>query len=205
MTGFIVHASQGNTTELDALAVRFPYHKEPEREIGPCEKLSASNEKIEFLICEVKGGSKNAKFNNAFRSNKSALVSVLNRIGAFNNDSVVDQVADKLLNIMKPESINKTNSIPKIDVADSNFQVRCILAAPDQVRPNANAKPYIYGDDIINYIWQCFRPENRREACGTIYNWDLWGEQYQKLVVYFKDKERNSPGSMDDLYSYFEV
>lgn len=204
VTGFIVHAAQGNTTELDTLAVRFPFHKEPEREVESCKHLCVSNEKIDFVICEVKGGSRNANFNSAFRSNKNALVSVLNRFGAFNNDAI-DQLADNILNIIKPEVINQANEIPTIDIANHNSQIRCILVAPDQTRPNEKEKPYIYGDDIISYVWQCFRPENKREASSVIYNWNLWGEQYQKLVEYFKDQKRTSSGRIDDIYEYFKL
>lgn len=202
VTGFIVHAAAGNTTELDALAVRFPFHNESEREVVPCEQLRVPKDKIDFLICEVKGGNKSANFNNAFRSNKNAVMSVLNRFGAFKEDAV-SQLADEIIDAIKPERINKTNKIPVVGVADGGSQIRCILVAPDQSRSNGKEKPYIYGDDIVAYIWKCFRPENIREACGVIYNWNLWGEQYQQLVEYFKDRNLTSSGGVDDIYKHF--
>ena len=38
-SGFIAHAPVGNLTEIDVLAVRFPKHQEPEREIASCAYL----------------------------------------------------------------------------------------------------------------------------------------------------------------------
>jgi hypothetical protein len=201
VTGFIVHAAQGNTTELDALAVRFPFHKEPEREVEPCEQLCVPQEKLDFIICEVKGGNNNANFNYAFRSNKNAVMSVLNRFGAFEG-SVINELADKILESIKPEYINKSSSMPVVNIANREAQIRCVLVAPDQSRSDGKNKPYIYGDDIVAYIWKCFRPENKRESCGVIYNWNLWGEQYQKLVEYFKDQSRTTPGKIEDIYKY---
>ena len=39
-SGFIAHASVGNLTEIDILAVRFPDHRELEREVEPCVHLT---------------------------------------------------------------------------------------------------------------------------------------------------------------------
>lgn len=55
VSGFIVHATVGTKTELDALAVRFPHHREPDREIGPDPVLETSGAVLDFLICEVTG------------------------------------------------------------------------------------------------------------------------------------------------------
>ena len=204
VTGFVVHASEGNTTELDTLAVRFPNHKEPEREVDPCGILEVSNEKIDFLICEVKGGTKAANFNNALRKNKDAIRSVLNRIGAFENDDL-DVVENEIEILMAPNKVSKSSTIPIVNVPGDKSQIRLILVVPDQVRPEKKPKSYIYGSDIIEYIWKCFRPENTREACCVVYNWNLWGEQYRKLVAYFKDNQRTEPGNMNNIYEHFGI
>ena len=56
VTGFIVHSSihGRNKTEVDALAVRFPYNAEPERGLGPSPLLEPSATLLDLLICEVK-------------------------------------------------------------------------------------------------------------------------------------------------------
>jgi hypothetical protein len=50
VSGFIVHASHGVGTEMDVLAVRFPSHKEPEREVQPCRYLAVPTDHIDSLL-----------------------------------------------------------------------------------------------------------------------------------------------------------
>jgi len=52
LSGFIVHSDVpgANITEVDALAVRFPYNAEPEREIGPDPLLELSKEHTEVAM-----------------------------------------------------------------------------------------------------------------------------------------------------------
>jgi len=204
VSGFIVHAPKGNTTEIDALAVRFPHHTEQAREVNPCNKLVISDDKVDFLICEVKGGNRRPQFNPALRGNNEAMTSVLNRFGAFNNDCT-EELATKVSEAIQPESIRKFSSFPQVDI-DVNSKIRCILVVPDQNRPKTNPKPYIYGDDILSYIWSCFRPIQNREACDVEYrHWNLWGEQYKHLVEYFKDTRRETPGPIEDIYKHFDI
>ncbi|MEE9214556.1 MAG: hypothetical protein V3U54_07140 [Thermodesulfobacteriota bacterium] len=66
VSGFIVHApieyqnAAGETrrvkTELDILAVRFPFNREPERVVLPSTYIDVSNSHIDNVIGEVKGG-----------------------------------------------------------------------------------------------------------------------------------------------------
>jgi hypothetical protein len=83
VSGYIVQAPHGATTELDVLAVRFPRHEEAEREIPCSEHLAIPAERIDFVVGEVKGGTGNVNFNVRFRNNPAAVRSVLNRFGAF--------------------------------------------------------------------------------------------------------------------------
>jgi hypothetical protein len=79
LTGFIAHDSIGNRTEMDVLGVRFPGHREPEREIACCEHLRTLSDKTNFIVGEVKGGSKRLTFNRAFWGRAESVESVLNR------------------------------------------------------------------------------------------------------------------------------
>src|ERR1700722_1957421 len=92
VTGFIVHADRGVRTEIDVLAVRFPRHKEPEREVPPSSYLEIPTANIDFLVGEVKGTSGNANFNIRFRENPHAVRAVLHRFGAF-SDAEIDRVS----------------------------------------------------------------------------------------------------------------
>jgi hypothetical protein len=202
VTGFIVHAGLGNKTEMDALAVRFPHHREPEREIGYCPMLDPSDSLLDFLVCEVKGGTGNINFNISFRDDPEAIASVLRRFGAFTDEEISNMVS-RIQDVLRPEIIRKSQEYPTIDVPRINSRIRFLLVAPDQKRAAEDQKPYIYGDDMIPYIWKCFRPEAQRQGCGVRYNWNLWGEQYIKLVKYFKDKDRKDPGDIESIYGYF--
>jgi len=204
VTGFIVHADRGNKTEMDALAVRFPYHREPEREIGLSPKLDSSDSLVDFLVCEVKGGKKNVNFNVKFRENKEAIASVLRRLGAF-TDEEIHSLTPRIQDILHPEKIQKSQEYPTLDIPRINSRLRFLLAAPEQNRSANSQKPYIYGNDMIQYIWDCFRPDVQRQSCGVRYNWSLWGEQYIKLVKYFKDKKRTAPGDIESIYAYFDL
>lgn len=204
VTGFIVHADQGNKTEIDALAVRFPHHCEPEREIDLSPELDTSGSLVDFLVCEVKGGKKNVNFNVSFREDTEAITSVLRRFGAFTNEEI-SILVPKIRDVLCPDRIRQSREYPTLDILGTNYRLRFLLVAPDQKRGTNGHKPYIYGDDMISYIWKCFRPEVQRQSCGVRYNWNLWGDQYIKLVKYFKDKNRKAPGDIDSIYAYFDL
>lgn len=203
-TGYIVHAAVGNRTEMDALAIRFPYQQEPEREVPPSTHLHVSDSLVDFLVCEVKGGADKINFNYKFRDCPGAIRSVLERFGAFTGNQI-ESLIPTIMDTLKPDQIHRQSSFPAISVSDLNIQIRFILVAPDQLRPKAIEKPYLFGDDIIDFIWKCFRPEARRVRCDTHYNRDLWGEQYSSVVQYFKVPERQVAGSIEEVYKHFNV
>lgn len=204
VTGFIVHASLGNKTEIDALAVRFPHYREPEREIDVSPALDTSDSLLDFLVCEVKGGTGHFNFNVLFREDPEAIASVLNRFGAFADDEVASLVP-RIQDVLRPDKIQKSQRYPTIAIPRINSRIRFALVAPDQKRKAKSNGPYIFGDDMISYIWHCFRPTVQRPLCGVRYNWNLWGEQYIRLVKYFKDKNRAEPGDIEVLYAHFGV
>src|SRR3989344_887667 len=101
VTGFIVHASNGSKTEIDALAVRFPHHREPEREIGSSRVLDISDSLVDFLVCEVKSGKEDINFNTSFRDDTEAVASVLNRFGAF-TDKEISELVPQIRDVLRP-------------------------------------------------------------------------------------------------------
>lgn len=197
--GFIVHAPDGNLTELDVLAVRFPEHKEPEREIQPCTHLHPPKDRIDFLIGEVKGGEKNLNFNAKFRECPEAVKKVLNRIGAF-SDKDIEYFVPQIIAMAKPETLRKADDFPVLPVGSPLAQIRLVLFAPDQKRDPKNKRPVIYGDDVLDYSWKCLHPLAQRVACAVDYDRKLWGHQFNDLVAYFKDRQRHTPGTIKDVY-----
>jgi hypothetical protein len=204
VTGFIVHGSWRNKTEMDALAVRFPHHREPEREIGTSQALDISDSVLDFLVCEVKGGIKPINFNPNFRNDPDAIMSVLNRIGAFSEQETRDLVPS-IKDALRPECIQRSQGYPTIPIASHNSRLRFILVAPEQTRRPQKPRSYIYGDDMISYIWNCFRPGDQRERCADRYNFELWRGELTRLVNYFKDRERSEPGQINSIYNYFDL
>jgi hypothetical protein len=187
---------------MDALAIRFPYHQEPEREISHSPVLGTSDWLLDFFVCEVKGGTGNVNFNVSFREDTEVIASVLRRSGAF-TDEEISGLVPRIKDVLRPANIRNSREYPTIDIPRINSRLRFLLVAPDQKRGTNGQKPYIFGDDMISYIWECFRPKVQRQSCGVRYNWNLWGEQYTKLVTYFKDKDRRDPGDIEGIYSYF--
>lgn len=199
-SGFIAHAPVGNLTEIDILAVRFPDHKEPEREVDPCVHLHPPKDCIDLVIGEVKGGKKNANFNPKFYQRAAAVEKVLNRIGAFSKNEIADLVP-QLSAAAKPESWRKHHDFPVLPVQNWRAQLRLVLFAPDQNRNAKQTRPAIYGDDMVNFIWKCFRPPSPRAGCAVDYNPELWGHQFNPLIAYFKDKARQAPGEVSNVYA----
>ena len=200
-SGYIAHASIGNLTEIDIIAVRFPGHKEPEREVSPCKHLRPPADRIDFLIGEVKGGKKNANFNPKFRERPDAIRKLLYRMGAF-PEQEIDAWIPKIMAALKPQNLRKSSDFPSFSVTSPPGMVRFVLFSPDQTRDSTrNTRPVIFGDDMLAFIWKCMRPAVPRPECAVDYNPELWGYHFNELVAYFKDPLRESPGTVDDLYA----
>src|SRR5688572_1122972 len=199
VSGFIVHAARGTATEMDVLAVRFPCHREPEREVEPCYRLKIPEDCIDFLVGEVKGGSNNVNFNVRFRTDPTSIRSVLRRFGAFDGTEI-ERVCEAAPQLLDPQSLRRSATFPTLDVAPvaevgtQQVKLRFIPFAAEQQRSSAAARPYIFIDDILSFVWKCFRPEHQRQHSDTRYNYNLWGPEFTTMVRYFKDAARYGAG-----------
>ncbi len=198
-SGFIVHAPYRNKTEMDVLAVRFPRHMEPEREVQCCRHLAIPGNSIDLLVGEVKGGGSNANFNRRFREDGEAIRTVLRRFGALEEEGI-ERVCETVPGLLKPEKIRKLKTFPTLDVGSGSAQLRFVIFATEQRRESALAGPYIFEDDLLNFVWTCFSPEQQRPRSDARYNYELWGPLFVAMVQHFKDPERTLPGSIKDLY-----
>ncbi len=205
VSGFIVHApsdsKQTNRTQIDALAVRFPYNCEPERDINVSEFLQVPEALTDILICEVKGGNKQLQFNESLRTNDSSIRSVLRWIGAF-SESDIDGLSSSLKQVMTPQM----NGAQSTDFAriqcPRNYQIRPILFAPNRPKPRTRQLRYVCGNELTHYVWQCLRPPTPRPSCTERYDFGLWGP-YQDLVGFFK-KVPHEP-SMSEIEKEFRA
>lgn len=207
VSGFIVHADRDVRTEIDVLAVRFPLHSEPEREVPLCDRLAVPDNRIDLLVGEVKGGQKNIKFNSGFWNDPQSIRSVMRRFGVF-DEQEIERVSAAVPVALDPQLIAKNPRFPEIDVtlADevggTETKLRFAPFASEQTRRPEDARPYVFEDDIFAFVWKCLRPVNQRPQCDVRYNFELWGPQYTRLVQFFKDSERTQPGSITDLYRW---
>ena len=210
VSGYIVHAPHGATTELDVLAVRFPRHEEPEREILCSTHLAIPADRIDFVVGEVKGGADNVNFNARFRNNPAAVRSVLQRFGAF-PCSEIDRAVEAVPQLLDPTHLRRAGAFPEIELALSadagshRARLRFVTFATEQTRATGGTQPYIFQDDMIGFVWDCFRPERRRVASDVRYNFELWGPQFVQMVQSFKDTARTTPPMLEDLYAAYGV
>lgn len=184
VSGFIIHAP-GNSvkTQLDVLAVRFPYNSEPEREILPSPYLQTSSDRTDFLICEVKSGKSEPHFNDALCNDDAAIRSMLRWMGNFTEEEIDGLVAPvmQLLSASSQES-----GAFRTALGPRQQQVRAVLFAPDKPNPLPTEPMYVSGEELIGYIWACLCPEKPRSECATRYDFGLWSE-FEPIVRVFKD------------------
>lgn len=205
VSGFIVHGREGrprsNRAQIDILAVRFPYNSEEEREIGPSEYLQTSSTNTDILICEVKGGRQALQFNPSLRNDPQSVCTVLKWIGAFQKEELEDLV-HRVSDILSPQEFSSPDSFRHIP-GPRGICIRAILFAPDRGAPARNQIRYIHGQEIINYIWKCLRPEQPRPMSATRYDFGAWSV-YKDLIRYFKGLDRK-PEDLQSIYDHLEL
>jgi hypothetical protein len=204
VTGFIVHSPiQGqNRAEIDALAVRHPYNDEPERVIKPSSYIRTSQELIDLLVCEVKSRGQQLCFNESLRDSIPAIESVLRWAGLF-CEKEVQALAPQVQAVLQPSDPPKQD-IPSVP-APRKTRIRAILGSPGRWNRHGNQPWFINGSEIFEYLWQCFCPEKPRDSCSTRYDFGLWGESYEPLVKYFKERGQEGAGKLTDLYRYLGI
>jgi len=164
--------------------------------------LTPPSDRTDFIVGEVKGGLKNANFNSRFRTDPEAIHAVLKRFGAFEAEDV-KRICGSAPTLLAPEKLRRSALFPCIPVRGGGAQLRFIVFAPEQRREERESRPYIFENDLMEFVWKCFRPEQRRVSCDVRYNFDLWGPQFVTMVRHFKDEARQSPGNIQDLYRLY--
>jgi hypothetical protein len=202
-SGFIVHSPVHgrNRTEVDVLAVRFPFNAEPVRGVGPDEELGTSDQDVDFVITEVKSRGQQLRFNPGLRSSREAVESVLQWCGYFTVDERA-ALTDSVLKILEPQSGSK--SAPTA-AGPRTSRVRAVLFSPERDRRRNNQPWFIPGPTIFAYIWRCFRPTEARPACATTYDFGAWGRELEPIVQYFKDENRHVAGGLSELLDHLHV
>lgn len=195
-SGFIAHDVAQNLGEVDILAVRFPWNSEQEREIGRSAVLEIPTGKIDFIIGEVKSG--RPYFNPSLRS-PIMLKKVLNWLGALDADEI-ERIAQAACNDLDPAQIRSKGVQPEYSVCGDAARLRFKLFAPELSRKEQGTLPYVFGNDMFEFLWSCFRPASPRSGCADRYDFGLWGP-LEPVARYFKDRQRSDPGTLEALYA----
>jgi DNA-binding CsgD family transcriptional regulator len=205
-TGLIIHSPDlgNNKSELDIIGIRFPFHLQEDRVISCSPFLQIPNNTIDIIIGEVKSGEQRLQFNSALREDRETINKLIDWIGAFapiEKARIIEEVRAGVTPQIRnsPENfieIRATNSIGTISI-------RPIIFSVDRPRPSKNQPRFVHGQLILDYIWECLRPENIRPTCSTIYDLQMWGHTLMPIVEYFKDQRKTTVGTIEDFYSYF--
>ena len=201
--GFIAHSDihGRNLAEIDIIGVRFPFHTESEREVGISEKLRIQGDSIHILVGEVKSHGQALQFNSAVTNNIEVTKKILKRIGFISVEQLEKQIESVHSLFQHQNFSHSTPSCLKVEGTD--YVVSALIFKPETNNQRATQNYFISGSDIFSYIWSCLRPEQPRCDCATTYDYSTWGE-YEELVKYFKDPQRQVHGEMRDLYHYVE-
>jgi len=209
-TGYIPHSEiWGNAgTDIDRIALRLPFHSQPETTVKPSPELKIPDSTIDIIIAEVKLS--RVEFNDTLKNlEKRALQNweqIFRWIGFFN---------EKEIELLSPEAID----LVKLDGAkshDNSFRyierknefgvitIRPILFIIDEECEQNFSKLWIDGETMINYMWECFCPVVR-DGCSTKYPFKLWGEEYEDIVNYFKIRHEQGlkKGTLQEMYKSF--
>jgi len=209
-TGLIIHSADDNNVdgEVDVVGIRFKNHKQEDRIVECSTYLSIpSDADIDVIIGEVKGGKNPLQFNDSLRNHKDRRYKLLTWLG-FLNDEDIEAINAQLELIIQTKLVNNSEHFERFDYQSNAgiISIRPILFAPDRSEPRNNQVKFIHGQVMLDFIWACLRPESRRESCETDY-WSIsnWGRQFEMLVRYFKQPNKENVENIKSLYEYFEV
>ena len=207
-SGHILHADLETLVirergEIDVFAIRLPFSCEPETGVPPSRYLSVENGILEIIIGEVKSGNEPIQFNTSLRESAN-MVRVLRRAGFTGNEETLQKVAQKLTVSMAPQPVNHPeNRIIELlqPTSDIHYptRIRPIIFHLGHRRPRNNQAWFLGYEEIMNDIWQRLRPEFQPDTCQRVYYKHLWGPVFDAIVAYFKDENRNEPGTPEEL------
>lgn len=202
ITGFIMHSAKRgqNLTEIDLLAVRFPYNTEPERQVGTDISLETSNDAIDLAICEVKSRGQQLQFNRTLLASPDRIAGVLRWAGVYQEQEIVE-LAPQVLKALSTDN-QFSAEIPCI-VGPRQTRIRGLLCCPELNSRRNNQPRFLTGATILGFISRCLCPTEQRSTCATRYDFSLWGP-YEDIVRYIKSTDPEDFGTINDLYAYLD-
>jgi hypothetical protein len=184
VSGFIVHSPEHgrNITQVDALAVRHKFNREPNRGIGPSPFLKPKG--TDLLVCEVKSRYEPLHFNESFRNSDGAIRDVLRWAGLFDEEETI-RIAHDLKPLLQPCTPAREAEMGVPGTGETI--VRPLLCSPEKRSRRENQPWSLCGSEMFSYIAECLNPKAPRDACSIRYDINLWGSSLAPLVRYFKE------------------
>lgn len=196
-TGFIAHSGRSGETlgEIDCLAIRHPYHSQPQREIESSKFLNLRPKEVDVIICEVKSSIAGLRFNESLHE---ALPIVLSWAGLFTEEQVCRVVKDLLLQMKcNDPAVQMCNG-----VVEHGCRVRLLLCCPPCKEDEEINRWCLRGPEMLHYIATCLKPQEPRQQCSTRYDFGQWTYALSPLVTYFKCLQKSDSPSLEGLYRH---
>ncbi|MCC7521904.1 MAG: hypothetical protein IT220_09750 [Flavobacteriaceae bacterium] len=205
-TGFIIHSDDNNIdAELDILAIRFPRHKQNYTTHNSSDFLEVPNN-IDIIVAEVKAKGQSLQFNDSLKQQADfePWQKILDWTGLL-EDEQVSSISKELNSLVQPIENSQRKSFLSTQVITTSFgnlTIRPIMFSPE--RPNCNnADKFINWTEVNDFIWSCLCPSEKREACGTRYDFTSWGHGLTEVVKAYKDRQKTQVKfqTIDELYN----
>lgn len=195
VTGFIVHSEiQGaNKSQLDGVAVRHRWSREPEREVTPSPFIFRHC--TDLLLCEVKSG-ENARFNSSLVDDLAAVECVLRWTGLLTEREVVT-TAKRLQPLLKPNACRR-RCAAGVKIRRGNLCVRALRCVPEMADSTKSDLWVLAGDEIISYLTKCLHTPRQNGLCSQQYDYGAWGPLFEPIVRCFKNE--TPPTTIGEIY-----
>ena len=205
-TGFIIHSTGERIDgEVDVIGVRFPMHKQDYTEHGSSIFLEVPKN-IDIVIAEVKAKGQQLQFNTSLQQQVTyeAWQKMLEWVGLM-TEKQISSIAIELNSLVQtvPNSQRKTLLSSKvIRTAFGDLTIRPIIFSPERMNIN-NADKFVNWTEINDFIWNCLCPAEKRQDCGTRYDFTSWGYGLSEIVKAYKDRQKAQTkfNSIEELYT----
>jgi hypothetical protein len=211
-TGYMPHSEVwgNNGTDFDRVGIRFPNHSQSERGEIFSVPLDIQKECIDIVVAEVKNTA--MEFNGAIKSNNiksiNNITQLLRWCGLF-EEVEIPEITGQFLNITDNDATAVNNFFAKVEHTNryGPITIRPIIFSIETDHVEGENIKFINGLNIIEYIWECLCPDERRADCSTRYPFKNWGFEYADLVDYIKNRHNEGAPipSTSDLYIAFNV
>jgi hypothetical protein len=188
-SGLILHHPDTgkNLSDVDVLAIRFPWHVQPDREVGPAPELNCSKTETDIVIGEVKSKGQPLQFNDSVRDSPEAVCRILQWTGAFEQQEITG-LEPQVRSALSPGALLKSEW-PTVQ-APRSTRIRGVLFSPEYNSRRENQPWFLPGPPILDYLWRCLHPGAAPPSCSRRYDFGLWGKDLEPLVRYVKESAK---------------